>query len=516
MTTSVGIAAASDTAVEALNTGDTATTALDQVRAGVISGRGWQGLDVSGLPRQELLVVHRDLSKMRREIDAMLAQSGAEIARRSTRDDGQEGLAKREGFRSPEELVASMSGGTMRDAHQLIEVGQAMAREEQARQEEQVRRDDAGRDGGVGGNGGAGGDGGAGGHGGAGGSDDAAHTLGEAIGPRFTTVRDQVRTGTLSIDAANLVTRMLTRIWDRRDVTGLELGDVERVERMLVERAYGLSANKFAAIVRQWEARMDAGRHQLTERLQHQERMVSVWEDRDGMFNLRAKLDAETAAPVRAALDALVGSAMRAKNDKNQVSEDDRSVVQMRADALAALARHCLGCTSNELPLSSTTVVVRLTLEDLQNGTGVAEIDGTDQPICVETARRMAAGGSIIPVVLGGKGEILDLGRGRRLFSHAQRMALVERDAGCAFCGAPPSYTDAHHVRWWARDYGPTDLSNGLLLCSTCHHRIHNDQWDISIRDNQVWFIPPRSVDRQQTPRLGGRARFHAPQYEAA
>jgi predicted restriction endonuclease len=85
----------------------------------------------------------------------------------------------------------------------------------------------------------------------------------------------------------------------------------------------------------------------------------------------------------------------------------------------------------------------------------------------------------------------------------------VERDGGCAHCHAPPSWTEAHHIRWWERDAGPTDLNNGVLLCTACHHRIHRDGWDILVRDGEVWFVPPVTVDRERMPVRGGRARFH-------
>jgi len=543
MSTTAGTEAATETVAEAQSRDDAAcgglsagggagagagvSDAVARVRAGLVSGSGWQGIDVDSLPRAELLATHRDLARMRRELDAMLAYSSAAIARRSTPEDGQEGLAKREGYRTPEELLASISGGSTGDAHRLIEVGDMLAADER-----DARTGDGLRDG----------------------SEDGSDAVVVALSPRFAVVSDRVRAGTLSVEAGNLIKRMLVRIWDRREALGLELDDIERVERILVERAHGLSSNRFAKIVGQLEARMDSGRHALTEELQRQERYVTMFEDAQGMFILKARLDAETAAPVRAALDALVGNALHNRRgtkkgsgnepeqqvpdlsqvrddtgqqlhdnqankvsqivDDGQVFEDDRSVTQIRADALAALARHCLGCTSKDLPFASTTVAVRMTLTDLQNGTGVAEIDGGNQPISIATARRMAANGGIIPIVLGGKGEILDLGRETRPFNYYQRIALIERDGGCAFCGAPPAYTEAHHIRWWARDCGPTDLNNGLLLCSVCHHRIHRDNWEIDIRDHQVWFTPPAAVDRDRTPRLGGRARYGPPQLD--
>jgi 5-methylcytosine-specific restriction protein A len=176
------------------------------------------------------------------------------------------------------------------------------------------------------------------------------------------------------------------------------------------------------------------------------------------------------------------------------------------------VARHFLGCEDHDLPLAGATVVVRMTLADLESGNGPALIDGISQPVSIATARRMAAGGRIIPCVLDAAGQILDWGRERRLFTKSQRLALVERDGGCAMCGLPPGMTRAHHILWWKRDRGPTDLANGVLLCESCHHRIHDNGWDIRIDGSgtrgKVWFIPPRHVDVDRTPRLGGRARF--------
>jgi hypothetical protein len=108
-------------------------------------------------------------------------------------------------------------------------------------------------------------------------------------------------------------------------------------------------------------------------------------------------------------------------------------------------------------------------------------------------------------MVLGGSGEVLDLGRAARLFTPAQKLALVERDGGCAWpgCHRPPSHTQAHHIRWWTRDRGPTDLSNGVMLCSHHHHRVHDDGWHISVRSHRTWFTPPVHLDPEQRPRAG-------------
>ena len=221
-----------------------------------------------------------------------------------------------------------------------------------------------------------------------------------------------------------------------------------------------------------------------------------------------------SAAPIKAAIDGIVTAEFR-RNEPAGPDVDERTIGRRRADALAQLAAHAIGCTSSDLPLDETTVVVRVDLNDLRNGTGIATIDGIDQPISIAAARQMASAAGVIPCVLGGHSEILDWGREKRLFTKAQKLALTERDGGCAMCGLDPGKTKAHHLRWWDRDAGPTDLNNGVLLCESCHHRIHDNGWDIRIDGKgttaRVWFIPPPHVDPDRIPRLGGRARYELP-----
>ena len=78
-----------------------------------------------------------------------------------------------------------------------------------------------------------------------------------------------------------------------------------------------------------------------------------------------------------------------------------------------------------------------------------------------ETVRKMGCDASIIPVVLGSKGQPLDVGRLKRLVTQSMQAALWIRDKGCTFpgCGRPPQWCDAHHVIHLV-DGGPTCLLN--------------------------------------------------------
>ena len=96
-------------------------------------------------------------------------------------------------------------------------------------------------------------------------------------------------------------------------------------------------------------------------------------------------------------------------------------------------------------------------------------------------ARRLASQAKIIPVVLGGKSEVLDVGRGKRFFTKAQRVAMMIRDRGCTTegCDWPPGMCHGHHDLLWSRG-GPTDLKHGRLLCPKHHATAHHPAYEMT------------------------------------
>src|SRR5581483_4586036 len=123
--------------------------------------------------------------------------------------------------------------------------------------------------------------------------------------------------------------------------------------------------------------------------------------------------------------------------------------------------------------------------------------------LTAETTRRIACDASVIPVVLNGQSQVLDVGRERRLFTGPLRRALVVRDRGCAFpgCDRPPRWCDGHHIKHWA-DGGRTDLENAVLVCGFHHRLLHHDGWVVRLAgDGLPEFLPPQWIDPQQVPR---------------
>ena len=142
---------------------------------------------------------------------------------------------------------------------------------------------------------------------------------------------------------------------------------------------------------------------------------------------------------------------------------------------------------TDRLPSSggvSATVVVTMGLGTLMGGLAAASLDSGTR-ISAGQARRLACEAGIIPAVLGGTSEVLDLGRRRRFHSKAQRTAIALRDGGCTAdgCDLPPAACHVHHDRPWSRG-GPTDVETGRLLCHRHHRVIHDERYETTRHPN--------------------------------
>jgi hypothetical protein len=147
-------------------------------------------------------------------------------------------------------------------------------------------------------------------------------------------------------------------------------------------------------------------------------------------------------------------------------------------------------------------ITLTMDFEDLRNRIGAAylELGGV---VSAGEVRLLACDAEIIPMVMKGKSEVLDVGRAKRLFTAPIRKAITQRDRGCCFpgCDRPPAWTDAHHVLSWL-DGGDSCYDNGCLLCRFHHTEVHKGFWKINWgADGIPEFIPPPWVDPEQKPR---------------
>ncbi|MEH1127700.1 HNH endonuclease signature motif containing protein [Micromonospora sp. CPCC 206061] len=301
--------------------------------------------------------------------------------------------------------------------------------------------------------------------------------------------------GAVSVDQAQVIA---TAIRDLPDRLAPEV--VDAAESLMVGWAKEfeprsmrqLSTGLLAYVAPELADEADRRAIERDEKRAQQTRAFALSDQGDGRYRVTGWLDAEAAATVSAALDPLC-----------RPSGDERSPTQRRADALVDVCKLALGC--GELPDNGgdrPQVVVTVPFDVLRGELGVGQLDCGDR-LSAEQVRKLACDARIMPVVLGGDGQVLDAGQARRLFTGALRRALVARDGGCAFpgCDRPARWCHGHHVKAWTAG-GATALDNGVLLCGHHHRVIHQGEWQVRMAaDGRPEFIPPAYLDPARRPR---------------
>ncbi len=225
-------------------------------------------------------------------------------------------------------------------------------------------------------------------------------------------------------------------------------------------------------------------------------RTLSAWRnDERGTLSISLEVPIEAGALITQAIDRAIEAGAAASGPEF----DEVSWQTQQADALVAVARAYLdGSASDPAGASSSAdhyqVVIHVDEPALRGEAGRSDLP-------VETVKRLACDGSVVPVIDSAAGEPLTVGRKRRTVPPAIRRALWSRDRGCSFPGCHHvRFVDAHHVRHWS-DGGETSLDNLLLLCSHHHRLVHEGGYHIG-RDaeGQIYF---QRQDGRVIPRCG-------------
>jgi hypothetical protein len=141
-------------------------------------------------------------------------------------------------------------------------------------------------------------------------------------------------------------------------------------------------------------------------------------------------------------------------------------IVTMTAEQVLGAARAA--------ELQATVHELTGTLLELSPSSAAASTD-TGHLLSASAARRIACQADIIPAVLGGPSQILDLGRQNRFFNDHQRTALATNYETCAAadCDRPYAWSELHHEDPWSKG-GLTDLDRAVPLCGYHHRTMHD------------------------------------------
>lgn len=292
-------------------------------------------------------------------------------------------------------------------------------------------------------------------------------------------------TGALSLTQADQLLRFVA------DVSRVADADAVAADlAVLIEGAPGLAERELATAIG-YAARLltPSARLEREEAALRSARSLTRRPGPAGLAEYRLVLDPETAMVVDTAV-----AALSAPSPGPDGEPDRRPASLRRADALVALVERAVTAPEGALPTSDRAQVVvtigldRLSAELSARGGGVSS---TGEVLSPEAVRRLACDAAVIPAVLGGRGEVLDLGRAVRLFTAGQRRLLWHRDGGCSYpsCTVPAAWTQAHHLRHWAHG-GTTDIGNAALLCGRHHTEVHRRGLTATVSDTGVtWHL---------------------------
>jgi len=224
------------------------------------------------------------------------------------------------------------------------------------------------------------------------------------------------------------------------------------------------------------------GHHERLRRQRHLKRWVNKV---TGMCHTELVLDPLTDAKIASVFGAAVTRECGRPGD-------DRSLDQLKADVIVDLITRSPEEHGGRPAPEVVVLVDEATLRDGLHDRTVAET-APAEPVPVESIRRLACDGDLIPVVLNGDGVTLDHGRARRVATAPQRRALrvMYRTCGHPHCQVGFEHCDIHHAVPWQRG-GVTDVANMLPLCSSHHHAVHEGGWRLALRpDRTIRLLRP-------------------------
>jgi hypothetical protein len=333
--------------------------------------------------------------------------------------------------------------------------------------------------------------------------------------------------GELSSEHLRQVTRLVQR-------TGVNV--VAEVEPLLVEAAARLDATDFRQVCARVRAHVDPDGDAPDAAADFARRQLTL-SACDGMVLVRGQLDSEGGAALMTALDAL----MPAPTDSDLRSPCQRradALVELARGALTGgrlptvggvrpqvgvlvtpqqlIGRPAAGQSSAAQPFSAQPPSALPSSAQPFSAQPPSALPSSERPfgapppavrlpavrpldaqpldapgpwlewvgeVPARVAQRIACDADVWRVVLDpATGRPTEVGRAHRLVPVWIRKALHARDRGCRFpgCRAPAPWTDAHHIRPWARG-GPTDVDNLILLCRFHHGLVHEGRWTIRL-----------------------------------
>ena len=254
---------------------------------------------------EELLSAQRMIAEVRRRLNAQAASVAGEIAHRSRRELGHQGLAQSRGLRTAEDLIAQVTGGSTREARTLVKAGGLLPAE-------------------------------------------SPHPSAPPVAPWLAVLGDAVGRAAVSVEAAEVIrTRLAATVRDDSTMAGPSAEQLEQAARTLVAEAPGLTIEQLAIRASRVRDALDLAGVSAREEELRDKRFLRVVKQLDDMTRVHGLMDPESAAIVVPILDAATSPRRGGPRFVNpdavtraeDLVRDERSTEQLDLDTLVELVR---------------------------------------------------------------------------------------------------------------------------------------------------------------------------------
>ncbi|WEO76296.1 DUF222 domain-containing protein [Cryobacterium sp. SO2] len=473
-----------------------------------------ESIDVEGLSDPEVVALTQMVERTGRPVDAARVATATVVGYRSRRFLGTESLAWRLGCSHANDLLTRLTGASVPEMKRRVALGDKVC----------------------------------------------PRVLGDRVlEPVFPVVAAALRAGELGVDAAEIIVKGLADYTvhgrfdaNQDDVHGCEAALVESATGSIFGRTPGpgdnptdsdtvftgpvarlgdsdgsvYSVDSLHAMALQWQAFLNPDGVAPNEAVLEAKSTFSFGRLANGLHPLRGAVTPELKGIMQGVFNTFQSArsapAFPSAEEQQRIEAgelvpgeviDERTGGEKRADMLRGIltqvAQDPRTPTMGGMP---PTVMVHVSATDLLAGVGVGWIDGVEGPISMKTINQMIDNGGYRPIFFGGNGAVLALGDKVRCFTALQRKAITARDGGCVIpgCDCPPQWTEVHHVTSW-QDGGPTDVSNGVLLCWYHHHTLSTGGWQIRMVLGMPEVTAPAWLDPSGTWRKPNQHRAHDP-----
>ncbi|MCU1550603.1 MAG: hypothetical protein JWR36_1163 [Glaciihabitans sp.] len=491
-------------------------TALVESAAAVATLGGSQ-VDIDALDDASVIAGFKLITEHERHVQALKLAYATTLTRRSSYELGYAGLARRSGSATPQLLIQTLTGSSTAEATKLANLGAMVIEVENAAAgaaHSDMPAGEAGSsvdsavdsavDGAV-----------------DGAVDSAVDSADPTESPAWQApLVAAVAAGQLSLDSADAIRRGLGVVDSAVTTSQLREAAVELAQRA-VSAAGSIPPERLWRAARDLRNELDAAAIARGEKQRADQRYERRFH-RDGMFGGSWLLpEEEGGRELDQALSLILaprtggprfpettaGSTAAESDDQTKRAEellrDTRTNEQVLADGFVQVLRNGLAADSTVLPGKGRAAVrVIVTEQTLEAKAGQAIVEGSGTPIAFSKVEQALCDTGLVGVMFDHDGQSVNIGRELRLFSARQRIGLAVRDGGCRApgCDKPPSWCEAHHINYWARDRGRTDIADGILLCRYHHMLFHNNGWEIVRDGGNYWLKPPQAIDPTQAP----------------